>query len=179
VSWNITPRTAAPFQAHARALLEARFHDVREEWRSSADANDAFRSDRKRYAPRVDLAVGPFNTNPGGATIGFERSEDAVGDWFVGLEKNPNPRCVIAIEIVFNGSAKHVLGDILNASVLGLYGLIICSERMQPRVERNLEYLQTLTSVGKLPSLFQNILVMTADDFDSRVSVLPSAAVTN
>jgi hypothetical protein len=85
--------------------------------------------------------------------------------WFAGLEQNPNPRCLLAIEIVYSGSAKHVLGDILNASVLGLYGLVICSEAKEGRVRRNLAYLRALTNVGKLPPLFRNVQIMTTAEF--------------
>lgn len=122
-------------------------------------------ADVKRYAPRVDIAVGPFNTTPGRGK--FRRSQicKPMRPWFEELASNPNPRCLIAIEVVFSGSAKHLLGDILNASALGLFGLVVCRDSMLAKVERNREYLQSLAAVDKLPTLFQNVRVISVAQF--------------
>lgn len=156
---------ASAFQQIAKAMLDRQYDDVRVEWRSAASASDAFQADRMRYAPRVDIAIGPFNTAPGHLEYDNEQIALLMREWFEGLDHNPNPRCLLAVEVVFNGTAKHVLGDILNSSVLGYYGLIIASEAKLPRVRRNLEYLKALTDVGKLPSLFRNVAVVTTSQF--------------
>jgi hypothetical protein len=166
---------ASSFQLHARSLLELRFEDVRLEWAVSVGATDLLAPRRDLYSPRVDIAVGPFSLSPGHAGIDFDQIPAPISNWFEDLKPNLNPRCLIAVEVVYSGSAKHVLGDILNSSVLGLYGLVICTSATQPRVRRNLAYLQALTNVGKTPPLFQNVRVMTTTEFDIALGESPSA----
>lgn len=84
---------------------------------------------------------------------------------FVGMSPNENPRCLLAIEVVFSGSAKHMLGDLLNASALGLFGLVVCHESKFAKVNRNREYAIELANLGKIPTLFQNVRVITFSDF--------------
>jgi len=57
--------TATEYQRAAEAKLKRHFADVRLEWSVVKDATDALAADISRYAPRVDVAVGPFNTTPG------------------------------------------------------------------------------------------------------------------
>lgn len=119
----------------------------------------------RRYAPRLDIAVGPFNTTLGTSTFHRNQICDPMRSMFEGLASNPNPRCLIAIEVVFSGSAKHLLGDLLNASALGMFGLLVCRDGMLAKVNRNYEYLQSLANVGKLPTLFQNVRVISVAQF--------------
>ncbi len=56
---------ATEYQQMVRGVLERYFPDVRAEWSVVTDATDAMSRDVKRYAPRVDVAVGPFNVTPG------------------------------------------------------------------------------------------------------------------
>jgi hypothetical protein len=153
-------------------VLREHYDDVRVEWASASGGTDSLAASPDRYAPRVDLVVGPFNTDPGPGSIAASDVVPKMRSWFEGLGQNPNPRCLLAIEVVYSGSAKHVLGDILNSSVLGLYGLVICSEAKEARVRRNLAYLRSLMNVGKLPTLFQNVKVMNTADFVSAMEAI-------
>lgn len=54
--------TDSEYQRLAEAKLKRHFADVRSEWSIGKDANDAFMHDVNRYAPRVDISVGPFNS---------------------------------------------------------------------------------------------------------------------
>jgi len=174
VTWHSDPEvSAAQFQARARLLLNAGHPDVRLEWVSSA-GSDGLSRDALRYAPRVDIALGPFNTSPGHGDFSDDQMSPELRGWFEGLIPNPNPRCLVAVEVIFSGSAKHVLGDILNASVLGRYGLVVCHPSMLERARRNREYLASLATVGKLPELFQNVRVMSVDEFLNGFEPIPT-----
>jgi hypothetical protein len=113
--------TATEYQRLAEVTLRAHFADVRLEWSVVKDATDALARDIKRYAPRVDIAVGPFNTTPGpDPRISEALVPDQLRALFNDRPPNPNPRCLLAIEVVYSGSSKHILGDMLNAGALGL-----------------------------------------------------------
>lgn len=156
---------AASFQAVAKALLDEHFTEVTSEWQSARGATDVFAAHVRRYAPRVDLAVGPYSTSSGRLPMGLEMFPRAMHHWFNGLRANDNPRCILAVEVVNSGSAKHMLGDLLNASALGLYGLVVCNETVLAKVNRNQEYARQLADVGKIPALFQNIRVVSFSEF--------------
>jgi hypothetical protein len=162
---NLPEHTASGFQQMARSILEPHSEPVSLEWMSSASGTDALRPEIRRYAPRVDIALGPYNTTPGPGPIQEDQIWSRMRPWFRDLIGNPNPRCLIAIEVVYSGSAKHILGDILNASALGLYGLVVCKDEIQAKVMRNREYLRALAGVGKLPVLFQNVVVISVSEF--------------
>ena len=156
---------AASFQRVAKVLLDEHFDEVTSEWQSARGATDVFSADVRRYAPRVDLAVGPYNTSSGRLLMDLEMFPEAMRHWFDDLRPNGNPRCLLAIEVVNSGSAKHMLGDLLNASALGLYGLVVCNEAVLAKVHRNWEYAQQLANVGKIPALFQNTRVVSFSEF--------------
>lgn len=159
--------SATNFQLQAKQILDALYDDVRLEWSVTKDASDLFQRDAKRYAPRVDIAIGPFNTTQGpDSDISSNLVDLRLGEKLISLETNNNPRCLIAIEVTFSGSSKHILGDILNASVLGLYGIVICRPDLRRKVDRNLAYLEDLATLGKLPTrLFSNVMIMDSDEF--------------
>ncbi len=155
-------RLAAEYQKRTQPLLRRYFSDVRLEWPVAKEATDAFSPDVRRYAPRLDIAVGPFNTTLGSDS---DISEDllrpeALHAAFDQRSPNRNARCLLAIEVVYSGSMKHMMGDILNASAIGLYGLVLGGEKAMPRLERILRYLEQLAQLEKLPYRFQNVVVL-------------------
>jgi hypothetical protein len=124
--------------------------------------------DVNRYAPRVDIAVGPFNITRG-RNSKIPKTPivpDKLRALFKDLDPNKNPRCLLAIEVIYSGSSKHVLGDILNASALGLYGLVIGLDTQMPKIRRIHEYLKTLADLEKIPWLFQNVVAISTAEFD-------------
>ncbi len=160
--------SASDYQRLAEARLKRHFADVQTEWSIGKDANDAFMRDVNRYAPRVDIAVGPFNTTRGKDSK-ITKSllvPDKLRDLFKDLPPNKNPRCLLAIEVIYSGSSKHVLGDILNAGALGLHGLVIGSDTQMRKIRRIHQYLKMLADLEKLPWLFQNVVAMSTADFD-------------
>ena len=47
-----------------------------------------------------------------------------------------NPRSFIALEVCFTGFMKHTLGSLVNASILGYYGVIITNTSMLKKILR-------------------------------------------
>src|SRR5882672_2456061 len=103
-------------QERIKEALKAHFGDVvTVEWDISKNATDLFTANGGLYAPRVDVAVGPTNSTPGNrrqqiSAYWQQNAPASLKDKFGGLLENPNPRCVLAIEVVYSGSSKHLLG---------------------------------------------------------------------
>lgn len=163
--------TSKQLQKNIKKILTPHFGDsVVVEWSVSKGASDGFSTNRFRYAPRVDVAVKPF------VSLG-NHLEEILGIWenkspkklskrLSNLRENRNPRCVLAIEVVFSGSSKHILGDIMNASMLGLYGIIVPSEKMMPKVKRAFEYVKKVKELGKLSDdVFENVCILSRGEF--------------
>lgn len=159
---------AREYQRVAEARLKRHFDDVVVEWSVVKGATDALRRDIHRYAPRVDIAVGPFNTTPGpDARIDEQLLPMCLRQLFSDRPRNPNPRCLLAIEIVFSGSSKHIMGDTLNAGAHGLFGLVVGADVLMPKIRRIGTYLQVLADLEKLPPMFRNVVALGADEFDA------------
>lgn len=160
---------ASEFQAISKTLLETHYNEVKLEWSISKDATDSMMRNPKQYYPRTDIVVGPFSLTPGkNSEINENKLNAKLRDRLrqEGVTTNTNPRCLLAIEVVFSGSSKHLLGDILNASVIGLYGIVVCSSKMIEKIKRNREYLIKLAELKKIEDLpFQNVLILTTDEF--------------
>ena len=150
---------------------------VKSEWNIRLRAQDVFQ-DQASYAPRVDLAVAPFNQQQDRNTQNILLAADSfpliqrlLEDFLpFSLVANPNPRCLLAIEIEFSGSMKHIIGDITNASMLGYIGIVIGSNSgnkpSQPRIQRVRSYINKLADVEKASNgLFGNVLYYEAKDF--------------
>lgn len=118
-------------QTELKELFSERFGktNVKTEWRSDAGAEDWLRFG-DIYAPRPDIAVGPFNIEEGRNISEFEDVFHQQRNFFnqLGISNfsfNKNPRCLIAIEIENSNKGKHMLGNIINASLLGKVGIIV------------------------------------------------------
>jgi hypothetical protein len=166
-------------QAAIYRELQRRFDPdlVKSEWSARKLAADAF-ADPTTYAPRLDIAVGPFN-------LSFEnRYRDAheiriFGNALVDrikqeiseqndhdFRENQNPRCLIAIEIEHNTSSKHILGGITNASMLGYLGVIVGSTEYVKKIERIHTYARKLKEVEKAPNdMFGNVACFEEREF--------------
>jgi hypothetical protein len=151
---------------------------VKSEWNIRKDSTDAF-ADRMIYAPRPDIAVGPFNLSREAANLDsaaiYEAARGDMGRALIEavehqnegvFNPNSNPRCLLAIEIEFNGSSKHVLGSITNASMLGFIGVVIASPAYANKVMRIGAYARALRQVQKAPEgLFTNVAYFEASEF--------------
>jgi hypothetical protein len=120
------------------------------------------------YAPRVDIAVGPFKIARGrDDRITAALLPERLQSLLVQLRPNPNPRCLLAIEVVYSGSSKHIMGDMLDPSALGLYGLVVGDEVMLPKIRRIGQYVERLAELEKSPELFANLVTLSTAKFDS------------
>lgn len=160
-----------PFQLELKQALERHFSTVRKEWPVSEWAKDALGKSRFRYAPRLDIAVGKPNVLPGNRREDIKKEFTSAAPpklrkYVEGLCENQNPRCAMAIEIAFSGSQKHMLGDITNASMMGLYGFVIASDDQFRILERVLEYVKVLKGVHKASrTVFNNVAIMRTSEF--------------
>jgi hypothetical protein len=158
---------ASQYQRLAAVRLKRQFDDVRVEWSVVKGATDTLQRDIQRYAPRVDIAIGPFNTNRGRTPeIDARLLPRRLRQLFRDLPPNPNPRCLLAIEVVFSGSSKHIMGDTLNAGALGLYGLVVGAEARMPKVRRIGAYVHLLAELEKLPPIFRNVVALSTAEFE-------------
>ncbi len=158
---------ANEYQQLAAERLRRYFDDVQVEWSVVKGAADTLQRDIHRYAPRVDIAIGPFNTTPGpdpkiNEVLLPRRLRLRLAD----RPANSNPRCLLAIEIVFSGSSKHVMGDMLNAGAHGLYGLVIGDGAHMQKIQRISRYLAVLADLEKLPPMFLNALSLSTAEFE-------------
>jgi len=107
---------------------------------------------REIYGPMPDIALAPFNLKEKTAinmsyVCRYVENEKIMKSWIKELKQyyrenvkrypeyrsiptkvtplERNPRCFIAIEICFTGSRKHTLGSMVNASILGYYGILV------------------------------------------------------
>ena len=147
---------------------------VKNEWSVTKGATDGWQYGNGCYAPRVDVGVGPFNVNSGKliGQIGEEthpliiKIKEKVRGGFV---ENHNPRCLLAIEVEFSGSSKHVIGDFANASLLGHVGVVVSSNKNFPKIERVLNYIHYVTNVGKADGLFANVALYSEGEFEQLI----------
>ncbi len=151
-------------------------NNVSYEWDVAKESADALT--REMYCPRVDIAVGPFNINrdigPNRRRIwvAYEnhralieairaRSDAANRE----LVHNPNPRCLVAIEVEHYTGTKHRLGSMINASAIGDIGIIVAAS---PAVFNSLvrirRYVEFLLTVGKTDYDPRNLMIVLADD---------------
>lgn len=170
------------YQNLAKASLDRTYREVKVQWCPFLGAG------REIYAPKVDIAVGPFaeererfgdkygellrQTKPFIESLiechnqNIEDAEETASFDPISVF-NLNARCLLAIEIEESGSRKHCLGNLVNASALGRIGLLIArSEEMRRTFLRQRVYLRFLANVGKNTFKTDNSLVLSAEQFD-------------
>jgi hypothetical protein len=170
------------YQESAKIILDRIYREVEIQWHPFLGAG------RDIYAPRIDIAVGPF-------AIEQRRFEERYSELL--LETRPfieslidchnqnldaaeqessfdtiayfnlNARCLLSIEIEDSGSRKHCLGNLVNASALGRIGLLIArSEEILRTFVRQRVYLRFLADAEKNSFRTDNALVLSAEQFD-------------
>lgn len=161
--------------------------EVQGEW-------SAFRGINYQYSPRVDIAAGPFSTQPNrNQTAEYNRilKEENIDNFLkrvygfhvenVGLEwmneinvpefnlltkKNQNARCFLAIEIENTSTKKHILGSMINAASLGRIGIgIAFNDSVKRTFLRILNYLAFLKRVEKNTYDTTNFMILTKEQF--------------
>lgn len=171
---------ATEYQKKLIKLLRKYFNPtlIKKEWDISKNATDIFRHRPAIYAPRLDIAVGLFNINR-------DNSEENKHEIFLNKRKplikklldridprflNKNPRCLLAIEVSFSGTSKHFMGDLINASMMGLIGIVITNDKNEKKISKISKYLTALQGVEKLPfNLCGNVLIFHEEDLVSLI----------
>lgn len=171
---------------------------VKKEWNASKNSEDDF-NNRDYYAPRVDIAIGPFNINRDLDRNNtkfdnliqentsllqklYDLSHLGEGHEYISFRDfasklNPNPRCFIAIEIENTKDAKRSIGDIVNASVMGKVGIVIpIGEDKYKLFYKIKKYFHYLEQAGKLEGNFRNVLIIEGNKL---LDAFPDLSTTN
>jgi hypothetical protein len=185
--------TAKEYQVALLPKLIAKFptQEIRNEWTT-------FNGVRHQYSPRVDIAIGPFNTIPGSNSIDeyngllqdnninhFLRQaflmhvenldtdlyQEIIHPVFDDLiYKNQNSRCFMALEIENQNSKKHIMGSVVNAASLGRIGVGIAFSNSTLRTFcRILNYLSFLKRVDKNTYDTTNFLILTVSQLEQLI----------
>jgi hypothetical protein len=171
--------TGREIQAAICAALSHSFDpgQVISEWNIRKGATDTFQ-DAVSYAPRLDIAVVPFNLSFQDRRRDAERIQafehpliDRLKQIISrqnhgGIYFNLNPRCLVAIEVEHRTSSKHILGGMTNASMLGFLGVVVGSSRHVAKVRRIHEYACRLKQVEKAhDDMFGNVACFEETEF--------------
>jgi hypothetical protein len=131
------------------------------------------------YAPRHDIAVGPFNSSMD-LDIGNDKTKSMLSHPFTkklircALEQrekidkvwNSFSRCFLAIEIEFSGSEKHILGSIINASVSGAIGIVITNHNNIEKAKRLSSYIMRLEGLERIDlNVLRNLVIFEQENF--------------
>ncbi len=158
---------------------------------------------RRLYSPIPDLAFAPFNLQEKTAQIMSDLCEcvekkcSLIGSFIKGLlasyrsniEKyqlvakmnsveavNMNPRSLITVEVCFSGSMKHTFGSLINASILGYYGVLVTNDSMLPRALRLKYYLLSVTEQKKIKvDIGKNLIIITNNQMKKVLKELKGA----
>lgn len=180
---------ASEYQSIIESIIEERFTDleVSSEWR-------AFTNMSHQYSPRVDIAIGPYNVNPGpnrmeeynqiiGTEVVHQFLRDVYNNHINNIEsadwgdinipefdelvyRNANSRCLVAIEIENSSTKKHIMGSMINAASLGRVGIgIAYNDSVLRTFIRMLHYMAFLKRVEKNTYDTTNFLIVTKDQF--------------
>lgn len=122
----------------------------------------------------IDDLVGQFRINYQDFGEGYFRVEERIlpngyEDFLSSSEgANWNARCFLAIEVEDSGSRKHLLGDMINASVSGRIGVLVgYNEDKYQTFMRHLEYLVYTVRTGKIKFSGGNMLVLKPDQLET------------
>lgn len=124
------------------------------------------------------MAVGPFNITPerDANTEQIRKAgecaliETIIKEKSLAIDSNPNPRCLLAIEIEISGGAKTILGDFTNASMMGWVGVVVGKKSDSfDRIQSVVQYARTLRDVKKA-NLFLNTACYTIEEFKALLS---------
>jgi hypothetical protein len=151
---------------------------VKTEW-DSVRFDGHFGNHHQIYAPRHDIAVGPFNSYAD-LDIGNDQTKAMLKHPFTKkiiktvlnqrekIDKiwNSFSRCFLAIEIEFSGSEKHMLGSIINASVSGSIGIVISNHANIEKVKRLSKYILRLEGLEQIElNSLRNLVIFEQEDF--------------
>ena len=138
-----------------------------------------FSNHKEVYAPRHDLAVGPFNSYAD-LDCGIDNTKRLWSHRFTqglireklqgGVHRkelwNSFSRCFLAVELEFSGSSKHVFRSIVNASVSGSLAIIVAKSQNRDKVDRIVSYLFRLESLERLRlKTIANLFVFSESEF--------------
>ena len=170
------------YQESKKFALDRIYREVEIQWHPFLGVG------RDTYAPRIDIAVGPFamerrrleerytellfETRPFIESLiechnqNIDAAEQRASFDTIAFF-NLNARRLLCIEIEDSGSRKHCLGNLVNASALGRIGLLIArSAEILRTFVRQRVYLRFLGDVEKNSFRTDNALVLSAEQFD-------------
>jgi hypothetical protein len=142
------------------------------------------------YSPTCDVAVGPFSFREGSinevyhslANLDEVKSfianlqENSLGTGYneVLLDLNLNPRCFIAIEVekATAHDIKHLLGSVINCSLMAKIGIVVVFDDYLEYAGRLLQYLAFVKRVKKASKdLFRNVFVISKSCMDMLLGI--------
>ena len=180
---------ARDYQKRAISDLRRIFPNVKvdKEW-DSVKYDPHISNHRDVYAPRIDIAVGPFN-DFFELDVGTDITKQMQSHPFTKrliqnkLERgltlkrlwNSYSRCFMAIEIEFSGTSKHILGSMINASVTGSIGIIITNQSKYEVTNRLFNYFLRLESLERMSlNTLGNLFIFEEEEFLNFLSIILS-----
>ena len=159
-------------------LFEKEFgnESVKTQWRSHAKNKDWLKLG-KVYAPYPDIVIGPFNIH----SSEYREIENILeafkqhGIFFQELlgenisNKNENPRCLLAIEIEHSGTGKYMIGNIINASILGYIGIVVVDKKLLQNVKMVKKYLEGASKIKEIGNIAKNTAIFEYNEFIDRL----------
>lgn len=162
--------------------------EIKKEWDVTKCSRDEFsrgRSKVKTYAPRIDIAIGPFNIdlnldNSHKMECEYRKYKELFLQNIISKGNvlsneneiicNQNPRCTVAIEIANHSEIKRIISDIFNASVIGKIGIFVYdnNKKSETASHRLLEYFKLLQRNRKVDNkILKNVVFIKSEDMIS------------
>lgn len=171
---DISKLTADEYQNSVVSLLRETFpeNQVKKEWDSIVYDNRRKNSHKTLYSPRIDVAVGPFNDYTD-ARNGNDETAVMKNSLLVrrlneryDIQWNDLSKCFLAIEVIFSGSSKHVMGDFLNATSAGAIGIIVSRGKEHKKAMRIIKYLRSLEDSKRIEKrAMRNLMIFSDIEF--------------